>query len=509
MKSISEKHAVSLPADSSIASSSVLASDQEAPERPALLALADVMDDGVFWVDRLEIIRYWNAAMSQIANLTPETGTAKLAHIISELTKEPLEQGLLLEMIRSLLTAGSHKKTRLDDFPIELGNGRSRQVELELIAMEEMGGVVVIAHDVTRRVKAQSELEALLRYCSEGIVVIGQDGQITLFNDAMEKLTGYRREEVLYQEGIWQRIFQCSEQCQPFNEMQHFFPGRVVVSEQSEGASIEQLIVGRDGKKRWVQVSSSPIYDFNGKTSSIICVVRDIHDKKRAEAQMQVHHKLATLGELISGLAHEIRNPLGIIRSASDVVANEERPMPQRREAAVFIRHEVKRLGKIMDALLNMAAPARVDSEPFNLNDLLQRILNFYAPQREDLHIITSLDPALPRVFGCRDAIQTIFLNLILNADQAMQDGGTLTIRSEAHGTNTRIIFSDTGPGIPPGIMENIFNPFFTTKKDGTGMGLPLVAHVVKAHGGSVLVENGPEGGAVFTLEIPGIIKVE
>jgi len=234
-------------------------------------------------------------------------------------------------------------------------------------------------------------------------------------------------------------------------------------------------------------------------------VVRDISARKQLEEQLILSQKLATLGELVSGLAHEIRNPLGIIRSAADIVSNEERPAPQRREAADFIKDEADRLNRTMKALLNFARPARSASgEPVDINGLLQRIVDFYAPQREGFSIETRFSSNLPPVCASRDALQSVFLNLMLNADQALIEGGTLWIETEAIDGSARVVFRDDGPGIPAEILDRIFQPFITSKKSGTGLGLSLAAHIIEAHNGRISAENQPDGGARFTIEISG-----
>jgi len=480
---------------------------------PSLARLAAGMDDGVFWIDPTERIRFWNDSMARISALALDLEKATLVELLQTLMPDPLEQRLMLESIRQLLSPGEHLKLRLDEMPVQTMTGATKRLEFELVplAPKDGHGVLAIVHDETRRIKAQRDLETLLRFSSDGILVFAQDGQITLFNDALERMTGYKREEVLYQSGACRKIFECTAEGEEAGqEPGSICLGRIAFS--GAGQTIEpceQLIKTRDGRRRWVEISYSPINDPSGKPAYVICIIRDVHEKKRVVAQMQLHHKLATLGELVGGLAHEIRNPLGIIRSAADVVANEERPMAQRREAALFLQEEAQTLGRIMDALLNLAAPAKVEDAPVDVNVVLQRMVSFYAPDREDLTIETDLAPNLPRVYASRDALQTVFLNLMMNADQAMSSGGMLRVTTERVEDKARIRFIDNGPGILPEAMDQIFQPFFTTKKDGTGMGLPLVAHVINAHGGSIHAENHSGGGAVFTIDLPGTDREE
>lgn len=467
--------------------------------------LVESMDDGVFWVDPQERVRLWNQSMTRITALALDLERATLTDLLQTIMPDPLEQRVMLDTIRQLLSPGEHLKARLDEMPIETTNGATKRLEFEIIPLCAEGkGVLVIAHDETRRIKAQRDLETLLRYSSDGILILGHDGQITLFNDALEKMTGFKREEILYQSGACHKLFECPSAGEHNSADDEICVGQVAFGTGQQIEPSEQLMKTKDGPKRWVEISFSPINDSTGRPSYIICIIRDGHEKKRLIAQMQLHHKLATLGELISGLAHEIRNPLGIIRAAADVVANEERPLAQRREASRFIQEEAETLGRKMDALLNMASPSRVDDAPVDLNFVLKWLVDFYGPQRENLDVSMDLAPDLPAVYASRDALQTVFLNLIMNADQAMPDGGRLSVRTERLNGNARVVFSDSGPGIPPDILDKIFVPFYTTKGDGTGLGLALAAHVVNAHGGSIRVENGLQGGAIFTIDLPG-----
>lgn len=468
-----------------------------------ILQLLENMDDGVFLVDAQEHIAFWNSAMARIVSLVLDLERATLEEVLKSIIPDDNDRRLMLETVRRTLTSGDQAKSRLDEVAVATMTDAPKFLSFEILPFQDskFAGVLVIAHDETRRAKAQRDLETLLRYSSDGILVLGQDGQITLFNDALERMTGYKREEVLYQSEMCGKIFNCTMQ-RDSDEIRPVLEHLAQVHEMTE--PFEHQITTKDGRNRWVEISYSTVGEPSGRSSYVICIVRDVHEKKRLRSQMQLQHKLATLGEVVSGLAHEIRNPLGIIRSAADIVSNETRTMAQRREAARFIQDETQTLGRIMDVLLSIATPLQVEENPLNVNDVLQHIFTFYTPERESLHIEMDLKEDIPRVCASRDALQTAFLNLVMNADQAMPSGGNITIRTERNGKDLRITVSDNGPGIAPHIMDEIFEPFFSTRPDGAGLGLPLVAHIVKAHGGAIRAENNKSSGAIFTIDLPG-----
>jgi len=153
--------------------------------------------------------------------------------------------------------------------------------------------------------------------------------------------------------------------------------------------------------------------------------------------------------------------------------------------------------------------PAHSHAEPVDLNAVLRKTADFCASQHEGFRIQTRYGRDLPKVQGSGDALHSVFLNLILNAEEAMPQGGTLHISTDRVDGGARIVFRDEGPGIDPDVLDRIFLPFVTTKKSGTGLGLSLAAHLIEAHGGQISAENLPDGGACFAIVLPGLSQEE
>jgi PAS domain S-box-containing protein len=237
-----------------------------------------------------------------------------------------------------------------------------------------------------------------------------------------------------------------------------------------------------------------------------ICV--DISDRKRLEDQLIQSEKMAAIGQLAAGIAHEIRNPLGIIMNAlydlSEIVDGAN---PDVREDLRIAKEEMDRVQAIINNLLEFSRESKVDVEPVDVNDLLRKtilLMNKYL-QSSDVRVITHLSD-IGSCSANQNALRQIFLNLITNAVQAMPHGGELRIRtSRGANANMRVEFTDTGIGIPAQQLKDIFNPFFTTKSpgQGTGLGLSVVHSVVRRYHGDIRVTSTPNVGTTFTIELP------
>ncbi|HKI51692.1 MAG TPA: ATP-binding protein [Geothermobacteraceae bacterium] len=221
------------------------------------------------------------------------------------------------------------------------------------------------------------------------------------------------------------------------------------------------------------------------------------------EEQLLRASQLSALGELAAGLAHEIRNPLGSIRGTAEIIMDPTTPDRQREEFALILIREVDRLNQVVTDFLKFARPAPVGKQSYDLNKLLDELVDFTATECQRNHVTVDLTTSgLPQVAIDPDQLKQVFLNLILNAVQAMPDGGSLRIRTERRQDSLVAEFCDSGPGIPQDILSKIFNPFFTTRQTGNGLGLAISQRIVQAHGGQIEVENSRQG-ATFRVLLP------
>lgn len=227
-------------------------------------------------------------------------------------------------------------------------------------------------------------------------------------------------------------------------------------------------------------------------------------EKERLEAELRRAERLAALGRLVTGVAHELRNPLAIIKAAVQVMEEELHHVPEVQDYARVIKEQVGRQNRVLQELLEFGRPSRGVVQPLNANRLVEGILTFAQPllrqQGVELHL--ALAENLPQVEGDGEKLKQVFLNLILNAVQAMPGGGKLTIET---GGSDRVFvrFTDTGAGIEPGDLPHLFDPYYTTKKNGSGLGLAIAHRIVELHGGHIEVESEPGRGASFTVWLP------
>ena len=216
--------------------------------------------------------------------------------------------------------------------------------------------------------------------------------------------------------------------------------------------------------------------------------------------------RFATVGELATGLAHEIKNPLAGLSGALEVLAEDMRGTPEQKEVIVEMQHQVVRLARIMESLLNFARPPQPLMRPTDLNATLANVLFLVQQQRSKapIEIRSELAPALPPLLADPAQLEQVFLNLCLNGVQAIDGGGVLTVRSKVTETGITVEVEDTGPGIPEHIRPSVFRPFFTTKRNGSGLGLAISARIVADHGGHIDFQCPEGGGTVFFVHLRG-----
>jgi len=258
-----------------------------------------------------------------------------------------------------------------------------------------------------------------------------------------------------------------------------------------------------------MRASASQLFDAEAKLSGVIISVRDITMEKKLEQQIVQSERLAAMGQMIGGFAHELNNPLTSILGIGELLQEGEANESTRRQLGM-LQQQARRAAEIVQNLTYFSRPPAPGKSRINLGELIERTLNLHAYSLRKSNITADFlrDPALPQVNGDPHQLMQVFLNLILNAEHAIReahDRGTLRIRLGRSGDSLWASFQDDGPGIAPEILPNIFDPFYTTKRPGrgTGLGLSICKAVLKEHGGNVEAANAPGGGAVFTVTLP------
>ncbi len=264
-----------------------------------------------------------------------------------------------------------------------------------------------------------------------------------------------------------------------------------------------------DGSGQTMRASASQFFDADNKLAGVIISVRDITREKKFEQQVVQSERLAAMGAMIGGVAHELNNPLTSILGVSDLLQDSQTTDSARKQVAI-LQQQARRAAEIVHNLTYFATPPTPGKTRVNLGEIVERTLNLhsYSLRKNNITVDFIREPGLPYVQGDPHQLMQIFLNLILNAEQAIRearDRGTLRIRLGMAGQSVWASFLDDGPGIPAEILASIFDPFYTTKRPGrgTGLGLSICKSVMKEHNGTVEASNAPGGGAVFTVTLP------
>ena len=265
----------------------------------------------------------------------------------------------------------------------------------------------------------------------------------------------------------------------------------------------------RDGSFRTMRAAASPLFDAAGRVSGVIVSVRDITLEKKMEQQIIQSERLAAMGQMIGGFAHELNNPLTSILGVAELLQDDETSEPVRKQLGI-LQQQARRAADIVQNLMYFSRPPASGRSRINLSELMQRTLalHSYSLRKNNITVDFLPEVSLPWVNGDPHQLMQVFLNLILNAEQAIReqrDRGTLRVRLTSDENSVIAIFQDDGGGIPAQILPSIFDPFYTTRRPGrgTGLGLSVSRAILREHGGNVEAAAAPGGGAVFTVTLP------
>jgi len=264
-----------------------------------------------------------------------------------------------------------------------------------------------------------------------------------------------------------------------------------------------------EGRETTLKAESLPLRNGDGDVVGSVVLAEAIAETEDGEFQKKID-RLVSLGELSAYVAHEIRNPLTGIRTTVQFVGSKFRPNDARREDLDDVIKELDRIEQIITGLLLFARPPAARPQPCDLHQVLDKTLDMIELQLGDARVGLAREYTddLPLVYADPDLTQQVFLNLCLNAVQAMPQGGELKVATGVRRYRTRrsmvdVSFTDTGVGIPKDLMEKIFDPFFTTRSMGTGLGLPISVQIVREVGGVITAKNNPAGGATLRASFP------
>ncbi len=339
----------------------------------------------------------------------------------------------------------------------------------------------------------------LLESFPDLILVVDLEERYTFVSSRSRDLLGYAPEDML------QKKITDVEDHSP--ELAALYHG--VVSEQQMFGSTEYSARHRDGNWRTMRASASQLADAEGRVTGVIISVRDITLERKLEQQVVQSERLAAMGAMIGGVAHELNNPLTSILGVSELLQDTETNETSRKQLGM-LQQQARRAAEIVQNLTYFARPPAPGKSRINLAEVVERTLNLhaYSLRKNNITVDFLKEAGVPYALGDPHQLMQVFLNLILNAEQAIREGrdkGTLRIRLGKGENSVWVSFHDDGAGIPRENLASIFDPFYTTKRPGrgTGLGLSICKSVMKEHNGSVEAANAPDGGAVFTVTLP------
>jgi PAS domain S-box-containing protein len=339
----------------------------------------------------------------------------------------------------------------------------------------------------------------LLESFPDLILVVDLDERYTFVSSRVRDMLGYQPEALL-----GKKISELEDHSPELASLYHD-----VASSQQAFASTEYGARHSDGGWRTMRASASQLFDAEAKLIGVIISVRDITTERKLEQQVVQSERLAAMGAMIGGVAHELNNPLTAILGVSELMQDKVTDESSLKQLGM-LQQQARRAAEIVKDLTYFSRPPAPGKSGINLSEVVDRTLTLYAYSLRKNNITVDFlrEPGLPYAQGDPQQLMQVFLNLIVNAEQAIREGragGTLRIRLGKSANSVWASFQDDGTGIPAENLPLIFDPFYTTKRPGrgTGLGLSICKSVMKEHNGNVEAANAPGGGAVFTVTLP------
>jgi PAS domain S-box-containing protein len=365
-------------------------------------------------------------------------------------------------------------------------------------AFETVAGELQQAHNDLKISEARYRL--IFETSQHAIITIDAAKRVKDINAAGMTLFGFTdRAEALSMESFFQFFFDAQDALGFMRTMR----------EKGFVQGLEVEMVDRVGSKMSIMVSATARQDDAGAFAGITAMLRDVTDRRRMDKYLAQTEKLASIGQLSSGVAHEINNPLGVIQCYANLIAKSQPADAQILSDVGIIRKHTEQCRSVVEALLNFSRSAEPRMSRTDINTCIEEVVSVLdiQLQKDRFTIERQFDATLPPVTVDGNKIKQVLMNLLINASQAMPDGGRITVRTALakDGRQLDITIADTGPGISKENISKIFDPFFTTKgpEKGTGLGLSVSYGIIRQHGGRITVDSAPGRGTRFTIRLP------
>ncbi|PLS17158.1 PAS domain-containing sensor histidine kinase [Bacillus sp. M6-12] len=363
---------------------------------------------------------------------------------------------------------------------------------------------VSIRTDITNRKKAEIDLKNSLKDIKDIHFALDQSsivaftdnrGVITNVNDRFCETSKYSREELI---GSTHRILNSGYHSKDFfkNLWDTISSGSVWKGEIRNRA--------KDGSFYWVSTTIVPFLDERNKPYQYLAIRNDITERKKTEEIVHRQDKLAAVGQLAAGVAHEIRNPLTSMKGYAEFLQLDE-TSPERREYLDIILDEIDRVNSIVEEFMVLAKPQTVDLEERNIIPIIQNVLSLveFEAKKKKVTLDFQCDESFIKVSCDENRLKQVFLNFLKNGIEAMPNGGNMTVTAETKDKSVHVAFKDTGVGIPEEKLKKLGEPFFTTKKNGNGLGLMVSFRIIESHRGKVFIESRLNEGTTFSILLP------
>jgi PAS domain S-box-containing protein len=381
-------------------------------------------------------------------------------------------------------------------------NISTNEIEEKIAEKEEM-----IQHLTRELVDVKNFTESIIQSIGSGIIITEMDDTITYINRAGERILGYSKEELIG------RPFSILSLKEKQSATPSFLNNPDDIDTRKEG-----WMKRKDQTEFPVGFTINNHLSIREERIGKIVVFRDLTNIYKIQEEILRMDRLVSLGKLASGIAHELRNPLAGIKTTAQALGEEMSGDDSRREYLHRITKEIDRLNDLLKTFFSFAKPQNLNLVYCHIKDIINEIIPFLIKEIADkgIRFIETYHPQLPKIKVDKTQMHQVFLNLFLNAIQAMPNGGELTIEAAPMNSSSwkgakqnyiKVIISDTGRGIPSQIVHKIFDPFFTTKSKGIGLGLSITYQIIKKHGGTIKVESQWEKGTSFVINLPEALE--
>jgi len=381
-------------------------------------------------------------------------------------------------------------------------NLSTNEMEEKIAQKEEL-----IQHLTQQLEDVKNFTESIIQSIGSGIIITEMNDSITYINRAGERMLGYSKEEAI---GRPLSIFGLKEKQ---SAIPSFLNNPDDLDTRKEGWMIK-----RDHTEFPVGFTVNNHLSIRGEKIGKIVVFRDLTNVYKIQEEILRMDRLVSLGKLASGIAHELRNPLAGIKTTAQALGEEMTGDDSRREYLHRITKEIDRLNDLLKTFFSFAKPQNLNLVHCHIKDIINEIIPFLIKEIADkgIRFNETYHPQLPKVEVDKTQMHQVFLNLFLNAIQAMPNGGELRIEANpvisrsstgSQQNFIKVVISDSGRGIPPQIVHKIFDPFFTTKSRGIGLGLSITYQIIKKHGGTIKVDSQWEKGTSFVINLPETLE--